>query len=241
MAAGGPAGVPARARVARRVCALPAFAEALRARAPALRVAGAAGLALSAAVLVLAQSRLGLALGLVVAALLVYRATRRPVAVVIGTAVAIAAGTFAFGSGDGPESGFLHGREDTWSAAVETFLDRPLHGTGADAFLAGSARHQDGAAIVFAHDLPLEFAAELGVAGLLLALALYAATVRLVWVVRARAAPRGSSRPPRSRSSWRACSTGRGTWREWAPSGHWRAALWQGSGSSGTNLPGRPV
>ena len=168
------------------VSALPAYAESLRARALALRVAGVAGLALTAAVLMLAQSRAGLALGLVVTALLVYRATRRPLVVVVGVVVALVAGTLAFGSGDGPQSGFLHGREDTWSAAVETFVDRPLHGTGADAFLAGSARHQDGAAIVFAHDLPLELAAELGIAGLLLALALYAATVQLAWSARAR-------------------------------------------------------
>jgi O-antigen ligase len=167
------------------VCALPAFAEALGARAPRLRIAGATGLALAGAVLALAQSRVGLALGLAVAALLVYRATRRPVAIALGAAVAITAGLVAFGPGDGPASGFLHGREDTWSAAADTFLDRPLYGTGADAFLAGSARHQGGAAIVFAHDLPLELAAELGIVGLLLALALYAATAHLAWVTRA--------------------------------------------------------
>ena len=221
------------------VSALPAFAEALRARAPALRVAGVAGLALSAAVLALAQSRLGLALGLVVAALLVYRATRRPVAVVIGTVVAIAAGTLAVGPGDGPESGFLHGREDTWSAAVETFLDRPLHGTGADAFLAGSARHQDGAAIVFAHDLPLELAAELGIAGLLLALALYAATVRLVWVARARRAAWVFAPPAlaflvANLLDWPWHLAGMGA--IWALA----CGALAGKGSSGTKLPGRP-
>ncbi|MEA2450491.1 MAG: hypothetical protein QOG63_2423, partial [Thermoleophilaceae bacterium] len=54
-------------------------------------------------------------------------------------------------------------------------------GTGADAFLTGSARHQNGQSILFAHDLPLELAAELGVAGLLLAIALYAATAGAIW------------------------------------------------------------
>jgi O-antigen ligase len=166
------------------VCALPAFVELARARPAAARAAGAAGIGLSAAVLVLAQSRVGLALGLGVAALFAYRVTRRPAAVVAGVAVALAAGALAFGPGDGPPSGFLHGREDTWRAAVDTFLDRPLHGAGADAFLAGSARHQDGAAIRFAHDLPLELAAELGVLGLLLALALYVSVGRLVWSAR---------------------------------------------------------
>ena len=170
------------------VCALPAFAETVRTPNVPLRVAGAVGLTLTAAVLALAQSRVGLALGLAVVALLAYRYTRRPAVAVLGTAGAIAAGALVFGPGDGPPSGFLHGREDTWGAAVETFLDWPLHGTGADAFLAGSARHQDGAAIVFAHDLPLELAAELGIAGLLLAVALYAAAGELVWAARAHPA-----------------------------------------------------
>lgn len=167
------------------VCALPAFVGLARARTLALRVAGAAGLALSAAVLLLAQSRVGLALGLGVVAALAYRASGRRVIVISVGIVALAAGAVSFGSGDGPESGFLHGREDTWRAAIETFLDRPLHGAGADAFLAGSARHQHGASIRFAHDLPLELAAELGILGLLVALALYAASGRLAWGARA--------------------------------------------------------
>jgi O-antigen ligase len=167
------------------VCALPVFAEAIRARGSLIRVAGAAGVALSTAVVALTQSRLALALGLIVAAAFVYRTTRRATAVAAGAAVLLVAGLLAFGPGDGPESGFLHGREDTWGAAVETFVDRPVEGTGADAFLAGSARHQDGAAIAFAHSLPLELAAELGLLGLLLALALYATTAELVWTTRA--------------------------------------------------------
>ena len=167
------------------VCALPVFIELVRSRARAARVAGAVGLLLSGAVLVLAQSRVGLALGLGVVVVLAYRVTRRPAVVLTGAAVALAAGALAFGSGDGPPSGFLHGREDTWGAAVETFVDRPLYGAGADAFLAGSARHQDGASIRFAHNLPLELAAELGILGLILALALYAASGRLAWSPRA--------------------------------------------------------
>jgi O-antigen ligase len=167
------------------VCALPVFIEAIRAPARALRVAGVAGAALTAAVLLLSQSRIGLGLGVAIVAIGIHRATRNPAPIVAGAVIALVLGLLAFGPGDGPASGFLHGREDTWEAAIDTFLDRPLHGTGADAFLAGSARHQGGAAIVFAHDLPLELAAELGVAGLLLALALYAATAELAWTVRA--------------------------------------------------------
>jgi O-antigen ligase len=91
------------------------------------------------------------------------------------------AGSLAFGTG----GDYLHGRASTWRAAVETFADRPLAGAGADAFLAGSIRHQDGDTVVFAHDLPLELAAELGAAGFALAIALYAATAALIWRARA--------------------------------------------------------
>jgi O-antigen ligase len=106
---------------------------------------------------------------------------------------AVLAGGFAFGAaagrGVGPAGGFLHGRASTWRAAIETFADRPFSGTGADAFLTGSARHQGGQTIAFAHSLPLELAAELGLVGLVLAIALYAAVARGVWRARhARAA-----------------------------------------------------
>ena len=83
--------------------------------------------------------------------------------------------------------GGLHNRGETWEAAIRTFAERPLHGAGADAFLTASVRYQDGSTIAFAHNLPLELAAELGILGLVLALALYATSARLVW--RARATP----------------------------------------------------
>ena len=166
------------------VCALPAFIEAMRTGTTALRLGGLAGVLLTAPVVMLSQSRIALALGVAIAAVAVYRASRRPHLVAVGAAIVVAAGLLAFGPGEGPESGFLHGRADTWDAALETFFDRPVEGAGADAFLAGSARHQDGATIVFAHNLPLELAAELGILGFLLALALYAATVELAWAAR---------------------------------------------------------
>jgi hypothetical protein len=119
---------------------------------------------------------------------------RRVSAVAAVVVLAVAAGSLAYGAapgrGQGPASGFLHGRADTWRAAVETFADRPLAGTGADAFLTGSARHQGGQTILFAHDLPLELAAELGIWGLALALALYLATGRALWRARSAAAVR---------------------------------------------------
>ena len=154
--------------------ALPVFIAALRS-GRLLKLAGISGIALSAAVLLLADSRIGLALGIGIAGFVALRPSPR--VAVAGIAAALVIGSVAFGSG----GSFLHGREDTWRAAIETFADEPVHGVGADAFLAGSARHQEGAAILFAHDLPLEFAAELGILGLLLALALYGATARLAW------------------------------------------------------------
>ncbi|MDX6651415.1 MAG: hypothetical protein QOJ38_196 [Solirubrobacterales bacterium] len=84
-------------------------------------------------------------------------------------------------------AGLLHGRPATWGAALETFADRPLYGAGADSFLAASARHQDHGPVRFAHNLPFELAAELGLAGAALALALYAGAARLLW--RARGTP----------------------------------------------------
>lgn len=81
----------------------------------------------------------------------------------------------------------LHGRLGIWRAAAQTFADRPLHGGGAGAFWEASRRRQEGRPTYYAHDLPLELAAELGVGGLLLALALYAAGGLVLW--RARAGP----------------------------------------------------
>jgi O-Antigen ligase len=70
----------------------------------------------------------------------------------------------------------LHGRGYQWKAAIETWLDHPIFGAGADAYFVASIRHQTGARTLFAHNLPLELAAELGVLGLLLGLALYGST-----------------------------------------------------------------
>jgi O-antigen ligase len=91
----------------------------------------------------------------------------------------------AHGAGAERDGGFWHGRLQTWKAAVETAADRPLAGAGADAFLAASARHQRAGPVRFAHDLPLELAAELGVAGLLLGVALYVTAGAAVWRARA--------------------------------------------------------
>jgi hypothetical protein len=84
--------------------------------------------------------------------------------------------------------GLFHGRLHLWDAALQVFAAHPLAGSGADSFLLASARYQRSGPIAFAHDLPLELAAELGVVGLLLCLALYATTGAALWRARNRAA-----------------------------------------------------
>jgi O-antigen ligase len=74
----------------------------------------------------------------------------------------------------------LHGRGREWEAALETFSEHPLLGAGAGAYFTASARHQGPAPTLYAHDLALELAAELGVAGLLLFLALYGSLAVIV-------------------------------------------------------------
>jgi O-antigen ligase len=167
------------------VSALPALLAAIGARSRRLTALGVAGLAVAGAVLVLSASRVALAMAVVVIGLAVLGGRRLlPV-----LALAVLIGSLAFGTSFG-RGGFLHGRAATWEAALDTFADRPLAGAGADAFLAGSARHQGGQTILFAHNLPLELAAELGILGAALAIALYAAGGRAIWRARATRAGR---------------------------------------------------
>ncbi|MEA2471265.1 MAG: hypothetical protein QOE38_2264 [Thermoleophilaceae bacterium] len=172
------------------VSALPPLLAAAGARTRLVAGAGLAGLVVAGGVLVLAASRLSLAMAIVVVGLWLAARTRvrLRVAAPLVLVAALLAGALAFGlsagQGVGPASDFLHGRGSTWGAALETFADRPFLGAGADAFLAGSARHQGGQTILFAHDLPLELGAELGVGGFGLAIALYATTALALWRVR---------------------------------------------------------
>jgi O-antigen ligase/polysaccharide polymerase Wzy-like membrane protein len=87
-----------------------------------------------------------------------------------------------------PVSGFAHGRTGLWRAAIDTAEDRPLTGSGALSFGTASLRYQEPPPVRFAHNLPLESWAELGVAGALLALTLYAGSMGLVWSRRRAAA-----------------------------------------------------
>jgi hypothetical protein len=81
-------------------------------------------------------------------------------------------------------SDLLHGRLHEWDAALQTWLSRPLLGGGASSYHVASRRYQGRSFSIYAHDLPLELAAELGIAGFLLALLLYAGAVRMVLKVR---------------------------------------------------------
>jgi hypothetical protein len=74
----------------------------------------------------------------------------------------------------------LHGRTHEWRAAIETWLDHPLLGAGAGAYYVASLPHQTLARSLYAHDLPLELAAELGILGLLLGVALYASSAQMI-------------------------------------------------------------
>ena len=74
-----------------------------------------------------------------------------------------------------PRSDLLHGRAHEWEAALRTWLDRPLLGAGGGAYYKASLPYQGSGATLYAHDLPLELAAELGVLGLLMGVAVYVA------------------------------------------------------------------
>jgi hypothetical protein len=128
----------------------------------------------------------GMCLGLAATWLPVRRLARRlPVPsgrVVLSVAlvvVALAAVEIAAERGSGAPSnqrgGVTHGRIREWDAALETWLDRWTVGAGAGAYYQASFVHQGPSPALFAHDLPLESAAELGVAGLVAAIALYLA------------------------------------------------------------------
>ena len=87
-----------------------------------------------------------------------------------------------------PVSGFAHGRPALWEAAVDVAEDRPLSGSGSLSFYDASLAYQEPPAVRFAHNLPLESWAELGAAGAMLTLLLYAGSLALVWSRRCTAA-----------------------------------------------------
>jgi O-antigen ligase len=110
------------------------------------------------------------------------------VAIVVSAAViAGILGAGHSGSQNSSRGGLTHGRTHEWRAAFDTWLDRPLIGAGANSYFAASVKHQGSSPSRFAHNLPLELAAELGVLGLILGIGLYAAALRVLQ--RARASP----------------------------------------------------
>ncbi|MEA2373553.1 MAG: O-Antigen ligase [Thermoleophilaceae bacterium] len=113
-----------------------------------------------------------------------------PAAAVVVTATVVAAGVVSIaGASDraSREGSQTHGRLDEWRAALDTAADRPIAGYGADTFVDASAPHERPVRARYAHNLPLEAWAELGVLGVAAVLALYAAVGRAVW--RARGSP----------------------------------------------------
>lgn len=80
----------------------------------------------------------------------------------------------------GASTDVLHGRTHEWLAAIETWFDHPSVGAGAGAYYIASLPHQTVARARYAHNLPLELAAELGTVGLMLGIALYAASARMI-------------------------------------------------------------
>jgi O-antigen ligase len=106
-------------------------------------------------------------------------------AALVVASLAIAAAALSPGQDNGPLGTEIdHGRTEIWSAAVQTALERPWLGSGAETFELATAPQQQLTAVRYAHNLPLEAWVELGLAGLLLMLALYAAVGVAVWNAR---------------------------------------------------------
>lgn len=96
-------------------------------------------------------------------------------------ALTLAATTDDSGPRAEPVSGFSHGRVELFEAAIDTAEERPLAGSGASSFMEASLPFQEPPPVRFAHNLPLQSWAELGLAGLLLVLAIYSAGSWLAW------------------------------------------------------------
>lgn len=91
------------------------------------------------------------------------------------------------GPGVEPTSGLLHGRVEHWGAALEAARERPLLGSGTDTYYVASLHHQGEQPVLYAHNLPLEAAAELGIIGGLVAVGLFIACAQAL--LRARTTP----------------------------------------------------
>ena len=170
---------------------LPAWGSVVARARGAGRAGAAAALAALAVCLVLTGSRLGLAAaGLLLLMLLWHRRRslgRQAVAVAsIAALAAVVAAVLLSGSGAGPGEGRQgvqgadHGRLALWEDSLPAFDEAPLLGHGSASYYEATRADQEDPTL-FAHNLPLESAVELGVPGLLLATALLAACAVAVW------------------------------------------------------------
>ena len=86
------------------------------------------------------------------------------------------------GGGIEPSSGgLLHGRGESWNAALSVAADHPVVGSGAESYFLASRTEQGRDAVLYAHNLPLEILAELGVVGLLALSGILIGTARILW------------------------------------------------------------
>ncbi len=184
-----------------QVAALPILLSGL-VRQWFIAVPAAVGATLAGAVLGCANSRLDLALGAIVLACAVLWPSRgvprsRVLAAVALIVIAGLAGHLLIGRHVTSShrsarpavvirSDFTHGRFEEWKVAVQTWLDRPVLGAGTGAYYQASAVHQGAAHVLFAHNLLLELAAELGMIGFALGVLIYAATIDLLRRARGR-------------------------------------------------------
>jgi hypothetical protein len=89
----------------------------------------------------------------------------------------------ALGAGSGLPGGAASGRGTLLQVGVETALDHPLFGDGAGSFPIASSVHQPEPDVrtIYAHDLPLEMWAELGLLGLAITAGLYLSVALTAW------------------------------------------------------------
>lgn len=114
----------------------------------------------------------------------------RPVPALVALVVSVVVIALAVGQREGGgierNSGFAHGREQQWEAALEVFGRQPVAGAGAESYYVASYADQGRFPVLYAHSLPLEVAAELGLLGVA------ALLLMLAGVGRAIARSRGS-------------------------------------------------
>jgi O-antigen ligase len=149
------------------------------------------------------------------------RLSRRAATVTVALIVCLSSAVGLVGRGSGVAGGGItHGRLREWRVAVQTWSDRPILGAGAGAYAIASAPRAGRSASRYAHDLLLEFAAELGVPGLLLGGAMYWSSARALCRARSPQSD-GCSVRSCSPSSRPTSSTGSGTSLRWEDSGLW--------------------